>query len=112
MLSALVGWVNGFVAAVRERYGVDPWIYIGMMIACSPPFYLFLFLTLRALAKRDMKRTVMHAGVSLLIYMLPTFYILLFGHNLPWWIWLLAALLAVWAVYTLLRRLRRSRSAR
>jgi hypothetical protein len=109
VLARLLHWLLRFVAEVKARYGVNPWIYVGMMVACTPPFYFFLFRTLRAFAKRDTHRGFLLLGVCVVIYFLPTFYIVIFGHDLPWWIWLVLGVLAAWGIYALLRRILRAR---
>ena len=110
VLPTIIEWLLRFVADVKARYMVNPWIYVGLMVACAPPFYFCLYRMLRAFVKRDPNRGFVLLGACVLIYFLPTLYIVIFGRNLPWWNWPVIGLLAAWGIYVLLRKILRARS--
>ena len=93
MLPAIEAWVRNLITTVRVNYGVDPLIYLGLCVACAPPFYTALFFLLRAIARKDGRRANTLVGLCIFVYFFPGFYLIFFGHNLPWWIWCVLAVL-------------------
>jgi hypothetical protein len=80
------------------------------MIACAPPFYAVLFLALNAVRKGARARAVSLSGLAGFIYLVPTFYLLAFGHGLPWWLWVVLGAFVAWGITSLILRLVRARS--
>jgi hypothetical protein len=105
----LVEWIRKILTEIRTRYGIDPFIYVGIVVANTPFFYYFLFKTIRALARKETRKAVFFGGISLLLFQSPAIYVILFGRNLPWWAWAGVAALVVWGIYALISRLRRGR---
>jgi hypothetical protein len=111
MLQGVFDWVRDRLAEIQSRYGVNPVIYMAIVVANTPFFYFFLYRTLRALARKETARALALAGISLLLFQSPAIYVIFFGHDLPWWAWSGVAVLAAWGLYALVARLRRGRAA-
>lgn len=107
MFRFIIERVQAWGEVSRVKYGVDPWIFFILSVASALPFYLSLFMMLKAFARKNKRRVAAWAGVCLFIFISPWFYVLLFGRNLPWWIALLIALLVGWCLYSLAARLRK-----
>ncbi len=112
MLPAIEAWARNLISTIRVNYGVDPLIYLGLCVACAPPFYTALFFLLRAIARKDGRRAATLVGLCIFIYFFPGFYLIFFGHDLPWWVWATLAVLVGWGVVTLFLRIRRAGAAR
>jgi uncharacterized membrane protein len=80
------------------------------MVACAPPFYGVLFLALKAVCRGHGGRAGSLAGIAGFIYLVPTFYLLAFGHGLPWWLWAVLGAFVAWGITSLIRRLVQARS--
>jgi amino acid transporter len=101
----ILGWVRETMNAAREHYGVDPVVFIVIYIASVPVFYYSIFRMVRALAKRLQKEIMLWSMIFLAATAAPFLYVLLFGKNLPWWVYVIIALLIGQGVYSLIRKL-------
>ena len=111
MLAAVISWIEGLARTAREEYGVNPVIFLAIYLACVPVFYYSLFRMLRALAKRLGKQVMLWSAIFLGTNVAPFLYVLLFGRNLPWWVYGVIALLVGQGVLSLVLKLRRAPAA-
>ncbi len=103
----VVGSIRHLMEHARTDYGVDPIVFIVIYLASVPFFYYSIYRMVRALARKRQGEIVPWSMVFLAATVAPFLYVLLFGRNLPWWVYLLIALLIGQGAYTLVRRLRR-----
>ena len=75
------------MTAARQQYGVNPVIFLGLIVACAPFFYYSIYRLVRAVAKKEKGRVALWSSVFLAATSLPYLYVLLFGRNLPWYIY-------------------------
>jgi presenilin-like A22 family membrane protease len=92
--SIILRWVRELMRTARESYGVDPVAFLVIYLVSVPFFYFAIF--------RMVRSTVFLAATAA-----PFLYVLLFGRNLPWWVYAVIALLIGQGVYSLVRRLTR-----
>lgn len=100
MVSHVLKWADG----IRQGHAVDPWIFLGLMIVCAPFFYYSLYRLGRATIKKDGGGLNLWGAVFLTSTALPYLYVLAFGRNLPWYIYIVLAALVAQGVWSLLRR--------
>jgi ABC-type Co2+ transport system permease subunit len=106
-MNSILAWIQEQMAAARNEHGVNPVVFLGLMVACAPFFYYSIYRLARATVQRDTKRISLWASVFLAATALPYLYVLFFGRNLPWWIYLVLAVLIGQGVYQLVKKLRR-----
>jgi DMSO/TMAO reductase YedYZ heme-binding membrane subunit len=111
MPDSLVSIIQGLVQAAREKYGVNPAIFLTIYLACVPLFYYSLFHTLRALRRHLGKEVMLWSAIFLCSTVAPFVYVLLFGRNLPWWAYTVIAILIGQGVLALVMKLRRNATA-
>jgi hypothetical protein len=98
-------WVE--LEAYGSRHGVDPLLFAGLYIARMP----VLLATLGWLAAR-MRRHRSVIGVIILaatLWIIPYTYVLAFGHDLPWWFYLVLAVIIALTGRQFVQRLARLR---
>jgi len=103
--TAVLGWIRELMRAARENYGVDPAVFLIFYLASAPVFYFSIFRMVRALARKLPNEITLWSMVFLAATAAPFLYVLLFGRNLPWWIYAVIGLLIAQGVYSLVRRL-------
>ncbi len=91
-------------------YGVDPVAFIVIYLASVPFFYYSIFRMVRALAQEAQQEIMLWSMIFLAATAAPFLYVLFFGRNLPWWVYVVIALLIGQGVYSLIRRLRKKPS--
>ena len=103
----VLGTIRELMRAARDDYGVDPVAFIVIYLASVPFFYFSIFRMIRALARRQQREIIVWSTVFLAATAAPFVYVLFFGRNLPWWVYVVIALLVGQGVFSLVRRLRR-----
>ena len=107
----ILGEIRELMRAARANYGVDPVGFLVIYLGSVPFFYYSIFRMVRALAKRLQNEVMIWSTVFLAATAAPFLYVLFFGRNLPWWVYVVIALLIGQGVYSLVRRLVRKPSA-
>ncbi len=107
MFDYIVSQINEIARAARENYGVDPVVFLIIYLASVPVFYYSLFRTLRALAKKLGNEIMLWSAVFLCANIAPFLYVILFGRNIPWWVFGLMGLLIGQGVLSLVMKLRK-----
>ena len=108
--SVVLKTIGDLMAQARNRYAVDPIVFLVIYLGSAPFFYYSIFRMVRALARRLTSQITLWSTVFLAATAAPFIYVLLFGRNLPWWIYVVIALLIGQGVYSLIRRLRQGRT--
>ena len=106
--TVVLGWIRELMRAARENYGVDPVAFLVIYLASAPVFYFSIFRLVRALAKGLRNEITLWSMAFLAATAAPFLYVLFFGRNLPWWVYVVIGLLIAQGAYSLVRRLRKS----
>jgi hypothetical protein len=106
MWGYIVSQIDHLMQVARDHYGVNPVVFLVIYLGCTPVFYYSLFRTLRALAKKLGNQVMLWSGIFLFVTVAPFLYVLIFGRNIPWWVYLIIALLIGQGVFSLVRKLR------
>lgn len=93
--------------AARETYGVDPLAFIVIYLACAPVWYYSMFRSLRSVALKRMNELMLWSAIFLSATVAPFIYVILFGRNIPWWVYALIVVLVGQGLMSLAMKLRR-----
>jgi ABC-type Co2+ transport system permease subunit len=107
MIQFVIVKIEALMQAARDNYGVNPVVFLVIYLVSAPFFYYSLFRLIRALAKRLGRQVMLWSAVFLCANVAPFLYVLLFGRNLPWWVYGIIALLIGQGVFSLVWKLRR-----
>ena len=107
MLEYVISKIEELMQVARDNYGVNPVVFLVIYLVSVPFFYYSLFRTLRALAKKLGKEVMLWSTIFLCANVAPFLYVLLFGRNIPWWVYGIIALLIGQGVLSLVIKLRR-----
>ena len=105
MIESISAWIAETAATIRERHAVDPYVFIALSAACGPFFYYSLYRLVRALA-RDRGAVGRWSLVFLVATAAPYLYVLVFGRNMPWWVYIVLVAAIASGVRQLIRKLR------
>ena len=106
MIEYIVAQFEGITEQAVEHYGVNPVIFLALYLLHVPFSSYSLFRIVRALAKKLAKEIAVWSTVFLCALAVPYGYVLVFGRNLPWWVYGVIALLIGQGIYSLIRKLR------
>ena len=107
----VLGEIRELMRAARASYSVDPVVFLVIYVGSAPFFYYSIFRMVRAIARRLRNEVMVWSTVFLASTAAPFLYVLFFGRNLPWWVYLVIALLIGQGIYSLVRRLTRKTAA-
>ena len=106
MVQFVLSKIETIMQTARDNYGVDPVIFLVIYLGSAPVFYYSLFRMIRAFAKRLGKEVMLWSAIFLCSNVASFLYVLLFGRNLPWWVYGVIALLIGQGVFSLVWKLR------
>lgn len=106
MVQSVISKIEALMRVARDDYGVNPVIFLVIYLVSGPFFYYSLFRMIRALAKGLGKDVMLWSAVFLCSNVAPFLYVLLFGRNLPWWVYGIIALLIGQGVFSVVTKLR------
>jgi len=106
-VSEFAVWITHYLESIRTRYGVNPVLFFALLVGCAPFFYYSIYRLVRAVASRDKSRITLWSLVFLTATALPWVYVLIFGRDLPWYIYLVLAALIGQGLYSLVRKIRK-----
>jgi hypothetical protein len=112
MAQFVLSKIEALMQTARGSYSVDPLVFLIIYFAAAPVFYYALFRMVRALAKRLGNEIMVWSAIFLSATVAPFVYVLLFGRNLPWWVYGIIALLTGQCVFYLSRKLWRGNRRR
>ena len=106
MVQFVLSKIEALMQTARDNYSVDPVVFLVIYLVSGPFFYYSLFRMIRALAKKLGKEVMLWSAIFLCANVAPFLYVLLFGRNLPWWVYGIIALLIGQGVFSLVMKLR------
>jgi hypothetical protein len=104
MIGQITSILGPWLQATRVNYSVDPVLFFVLMTACAPVFYYSIYRMVRAIAARQKAKVNLWSMVFLISTVLPYVYVLFFGRNLPWWVYLIVAVLMAQSGYAIVMR--------
>jgi hypothetical protein len=110
MPGSILSTIQGLMQTAREVYGVNPVIFLAIYLGCAPVFYYSLYRTLRALAGKQGRQVMLWSAIFLCSNIAPFVYVLLFGRNIPWWVYAVIAVLVGQGMLSLVIRFRKGRA--
>jgi hypothetical protein len=108
MPGSILSMIQGLMTTAQDVYGVNPIIFLVLYLGCAPIWYYSLYRTLRSLARKRGDEIMLWSAVFLASTVAPFVYVVLFGHNMPWWVYLLIVILVGQGVLSLVLKLRQS----
>ena len=87
MIEAIISWISELATTIQARHSVHPYVFLALSAVCGPLFYYSLFRMARAL-KRDRSNIGPWSLLFLAATVIPYLYVLIFGRNLPWLVYL------------------------
>jgi len=106
MVQFVISKIEPLMQAARDNYSVDPLVFLVIYLVSAPFFYYSLFRMIQALARRLGKEVMLWSAIFLCANVAPFLYVLVFGRNLPWWVYGIIALLIGQGVFSLVMKLR------
>jgi hypothetical protein len=105
MIEYIASQIENLSREARDTYGVNPIIFLAIYLSSVPVFYYSLIRSVQAIAKNRSNEIILWSTIFLCATIAPFLYVLIFGKNLPWWVYLIIALLAGQGVLSFVKQL-------
>ena len=107
----IIRFITDKADTIQADFSVNPYIFLALLVACAPFFYYSIYRLARSVAAKKITLVYRSSAVFLAATSLPYLYVLAFGKNLPWWIYLIFGVLIAQAIVSLIRKLIRGRKS-
>jgi len=85
--------IKGYYTTIGDKYDVNPVIFLGIHVVATP---LFLFASAWLVKRYKKKQTIiLPAIISIFIFNAANIYLVLFGKNIPWFIYFILAITSI-----------------
>jgi len=111
MVQFILGKVRDIMEIARTQYGVNPVVFLILYVVPAPFWYYTIFRTIRAVAKKNSRDLMLWGMICLVLTIQPYVYVLIFGRNMPWWIYIIIGLLVAQGIFSLVRKLTKKPAA-
>lgn len=108
----MIDYINNWLAQVKNNYGVNPLIFGAIYCAGVVPFWFSIYKIVDGLRKKTHKQIKLFAIILGVVMIAPFTYVAVWGHNLPFWFWIIAAVLIAYSAFSVLRKIKSSRHCR
>lgn len=105
-LSSLIDYLRQWLADIEANHGVNPIIFAVIYFAGVIPFWLSVYKIITGLKSRNFNQVKAFSIILGIIVILPFTYVAIFGYNLPFWFWVVAACIVGYTIYSTIRKVR------
>ena len=102
----MIEYLENWLVHVNQNYGVNPIIFAIIYFASVIPFWFSIYKIIAGLKNRNLNQVRTFGIILGIIIILPFTYVALFGHNLPFWFWIVAACVIGYSTYSTIHRIK------
>lgn len=99
-------YLKKWLINIQADYGVNPIIFAVIYFAGTVPFWFSIYKIMNGLKTKRLNQVSTYGIILALSIIAPFCYVALFGHNLPFWFWIIALILIGFSVSSVIRRIR------
>jgi uncharacterized protein YacL len=100
MIENLKNWLNG----IQTNYGVNPIIFAAIYFGGVMPFWLSIYKIIAGLKNKNFSQVRTFGIILGIIIISPFVYVALFGHNVPFWFWIIAVAIIGYNIYSAIKK--------
>jgi hypothetical protein len=105
----MLDYLKNWLADIHRNYGVNPVIFAIIYFAGVIPFWLSIYKIIAGLKNKKFGQVRTFSIVLGIIIIAPFTYVAIFGHNLPLWFWIVAAIVISYSIYSIIRKIKSAR---
>jgi ubiquinone/menaquinone biosynthesis C-methylase UbiE len=95
----IIGWLN----SIKNLYAVNPIFFAILYFGTFIPCWYFVFKIIDSIRKKDFDKTILFSIIELFLLALPYLYVLIWGRNFPYWVYIVLSLLMIVSVISSFR---------
>jgi hypothetical protein len=102
-------YFSTWLAEIKTNYGINPVIFAIIYFAGILPFWLSIYKIIAGLKSRNFNQVRTFSVILGIIIISPFTYVAIFGHNLPFWFWIITSCVIIYSVCSVIRRIKSAR---
>ncbi|MCK4941445.1 hypothetical protein KAS45_05075 [candidate division WOR-3 bacterium] len=103
-------YLSNWLAGIEQQYGINPIVFAVIYFAGVMPFWLSIYKIIAGLKSKNLVQVRTFGIVLAVIIIAPFTYVAIFGRNLPFWFWFVAAAVIGYTCYSVFRRIKSARA--
>jgi hypothetical protein len=101
--------IKKYYITLGERYEVDPLLFVGIHVVATPLFAAAVWWIIYNYKKK--RSIVLPCIVAAFIFNAANIYLIIWGKNLPWWIYAIVATTTLISTYFTVKKIRKKMAA-
>ncbi|HEX2532763.1 MAG TPA: hypothetical protein VHK69_03450 [Chitinophagaceae bacterium] len=97
--------IKNYYLALGERYQVDPVLFVGIHVVATPLFAAAVWWILYN--RKKGKSILLPSLVAAFIFNAANIYLVLWGRNIPWWIYAIVGLTTLLSTFATVKKIRK-----
>lgn len=106
----MIAYIQQWLAQIQAHHGINPYIFAAIYAAGIIPFWLALYKIAAGVKNKKTKQITTFSFILGIVIIAPFSYVAFFGHNLPFWFWVIAVFLVGYTVFSVIKRLTSQRA--
>ncbi|MGQ9533839.1 MAG: hypothetical protein ACUVQ3_05595 [bacterium] len=99
-------YLKNWFGQIHRNYGVNPLIFAIIYFGGAPFFWLSIYKIVLGLKNKNINQVRIFAVILGITIIAPFAYVAMFGHNVPYWFWIFAAIIIIYAIYNAFCRIK------
>ncbi len=106
----MLQYLSDWLAGIEKQYGVNPIVFAIIYFTGVIPFWLSIYKIIAGLKNKNLTQVRTFSIILAIIIIAPFTYVAVFGHNLPFWFWVIAAAVIGYTGFSVFRRIKSART--
>jgi hypothetical protein len=102
----MIEYLKSWLTQIQVNHGVNPIVFAVIYFVGIIPFWLSIYKIIAGLKNKNLKQVSTFGIILGIITISPFTYVALFGRNLPFWFWIIAACVIGYSVFSVIKRIK------
>jgi len=96
--------IKNYYITLGERYAVDPLLFVGIHVVATPLFAAAVWWIVYN--KKKKRSLLLPSIVAAFIFNAANIYLIIYGRNIPWWIYAIVIITTIISTWVTVRKIR------
>jgi len=102
----MLDYLKTWLITIQTRHSVNPIIFAVIYFTSVIPFWFSIYKIITGIKRKDFTQVRSFSIILGIIIIAPFTYVAIFGHNLPFWFWIVAICIIGYSTYSVIRRIK------
>jgi len=106
----MLDYFKNWLTNIYTNYGVNPVIFAIIYFAGVIPFWISIYKIIDGIRNKNFNQIRTFGIILGIVIILPFSYVAIFGHNLPFWFWIIAAFVISYSIYSVFQKIKSAKN--